>query len=259
MEKYKNKNLPIKERVEDLLSRMTLDEKLEQMHCWGCVYTPEQQLEFMAKGEQRVDTEFYTCRGFTVQQLNEIQRYMVEKTRLGIPAFISTECVHGAPTPYTTIFPTNGCLAASFDLDLAAKAAHIEGKELKMLGFNRVYSPNVDLLRDGSIIGDINSVVLRDREMLAEEGIIFVNIAVDTSLRVVLGGPEIESRGFMKDDSEYLEEMKKIVLENTYIYLNKRNLDLSKASEYLRDNLNKYIYKETRKRPLIIPSIIDVK
>lgn len=149
MEKYKNKNLPIKERVEDLLSRMTLDEKLEQMHCWGCVYTPEQQLEFMAKGEQRVDTEFYTCRGFTVQQLNEIQRYMVEKTRLGIPAFISTECVHGAPTPYTTIFPTNGCLAASFDLDLAAKAAHIEGKELKMLGFNRVYSPNVDLLRDG--------------------------------------------------------------------------------------------------------------
>lgn len=116
-----------------------------------------------------------------------------------------------------------------------------------------------DLLRDGSIIGDINSVVLRDREMLAEEGIIFVNIAVDTSLRVVLGGPEIESRGFMKDDSEYLEEMKKIVLENTYIYLNKRNLDLSKASEYLRDNLNKYIYKETRKRPLIIPSIIDVK
>ncbi|MFA6852063.1 MAG: glycoside hydrolase family 3 N-terminal domain-containing protein [Bacilli bacterium] len=149
MIKYKNKNLPIEERVEDLLSRMTIDEKLQQMHCFGCVYTTEEELDFIAQGINKVDGEFYTFQGFTVDQLNRIQKFMIEETRLGIPAFISTECVHGAPTPYTTIFPTNGALAATFDLELANKAAHIQGRELKMLGFNRVYSPNVDILRDG--------------------------------------------------------------------------------------------------------------
>ncbi|MCQ3035652.1 MAG: glycoside hydrolase family 3 C-terminal domain-containing protein [Bacilli bacterium] len=147
--KYKDAKCSIPERVEDLLSRMTLDEKLEQMHCFGCVYTPEEELEFIKKGENKIHSEFYTFVSFTIAQLNRIQKFAVEETRLGIPAYIATECVHGAPTPYTTIFPSNGALAATFDLSLAARAARIEGKELKTLGFNRVYSPNVDLLRDG--------------------------------------------------------------------------------------------------------------
>lgn len=147
--KYKDSSLPIKERVEDLLSRMTLDEKLEQMHCFGCIYTADQEIEYIKQDINKVHSEFYTYQGFKAKQLKEIQRFMVERTRLGIPAFISAECIHGGSTPYTTIFPTNGCLGATFDLELANKAAHIQGKELKKLGFNRVYSPNVDLLRDG--------------------------------------------------------------------------------------------------------------
>mgnify|MGYP003310143176 FL=1 len=146
--KYKNKNIPIEERVEDLLSKMSFEEKLQQMHCFGCVHTVDETIESARKGEDVIDTEFYCFKSITAKQVNEIQRFKREKTRLGIPAYISTECVHGAPLPFNTIFPTNGCLAATFDLDLAAKAAHIEGKELKMQGFNRVYSPNVDLLRD---------------------------------------------------------------------------------------------------------------
>ena len=146
--KYKDSKLPIPERVEDLLSRMTLEEKLEQMHCFGCVYTPEQELDFIAKGENKVHSEFYSYLAVSVEQLNNIQKFMVEKTRLGIPAFMSTECVHGAPHPFATIFPTNVDLASTFDLDLAAKAGTIEAKEIKALGFNRVYSPNVDILRD---------------------------------------------------------------------------------------------------------------
>lgn len=149
MNKYKDANYSVEERVEDLLSRMTLDEKLQQMHCYGCIYSPKETLDFIAKGEDRIHSEFYTYLSFRVKELVAIERFTRENTRLGIPAYISTECVHGAPTPYTTIFPSNGCLAATFDLSLAAKAAHIEGRELRQLGFNRVYSPNVDLLRDG--------------------------------------------------------------------------------------------------------------
>ena len=116
-----------------------------------------------------------------------------------------------------------------------------------------------DILKDGSLIGDINSVVLKDRGQLSEEGIIFVSVAVDLTYRVVLGKPEIVSKGFMKNDSEYLEEMKKITLNATYLYLNKRNLDFSRACEDLRAKLNAYIFKATKKHPIIIPSIIDVK
>ena len=140
---YKNKDWPIEKRVEDLLSQMTLDEKLQQMHCFGCVYSAEEVISMFKDGKNGVDTEFYTFKYSTPAILNEIQRGCVETTRLGIPAFISTECVHSAPVPQATIFPTNGCLAATFDLDLARRTALVEGKELKLLGFNRVYSPNV--------------------------------------------------------------------------------------------------------------------
>ncbi len=116
-----------------------------------------------------------------------------------------------------------------------------------------------DILRDGSLIGDINSVVLKDRGQLSEEGIIFVSIAVDTTYRVVLGGPEIVSKGFMKDNNDYLDNMKEICLSNVYRYLNKRNLDLNKACDDLRKKLNDYIYKVCKKHPFIIPSIINIK
>ena len=116
-----------------------------------------------------------------------------------------------------------------------------------------------DILKDGSIIGDINSVVLKDRGNLSEFGIIFVTITVDTSLRIVLGGPDIVSKGFRKDDDWEKEEMKDLVLNYMYRYLNKRNLDLSKASEDLRSKLNDYMYKQTKERPIIIPNIINIK
>lgn len=145
---YKNKNLRIEDRVEDLLSKMSVEEKLQQLHCYGCIYTIDEEMEFIKNNIDKIDTEFYSYKGFSLSQIKAIQKFKRESTRLGIPSFISSECVHGAPLPFTTIFPTNGALAAGFDLSLADRVHHLEGKELKKLGFNRVYSPNVDLLRD---------------------------------------------------------------------------------------------------------------
>lgn len=117
-----------------------------------------------------------------------------------------------------------------------------------------------DVLVDGSIIGDINEVVLKDREVLSEEGIMFVSLSVDLKKRRFLGGPEIVSRGFNAENIEdIIEEMKHITVDTVYSYLNKKNLELNLAIEYLRDKLNSYVYKTTKKRPIIIPSIIDIK
>lgn len=120
--------------------------------------------------------------------------------------------------------------------------------------------PCGDVLVDGSIIGDINEVVLRDREVLSEEGIFFVSVSVDLKKRRFLGGPEVVSKGFNCDIiDEIIEEMKHITLDSMYYYLNKSNLDINYAIENLRDKLNNYVYKKSKKRPIIIPSIIDIK
>ena len=88
----------------------------------------------------------------------------------------------------------------------------------------------------------------------------FVSLSVDLKKRRFLGGPEIVSRGFNAENiEEIIEEMKHITVDTVYSYLNKKNLELNLAIEYLRDKLNSYVYKTTKKRPIIIPSIIDIK
>lgn len=145
---YKNATLPIKERVADLLSRMTLEEKLEQLHCSGCAYSLKEQLAFLDQGTPKVDGEFYSYTSFTLDDLHSLIERTVAAHRLGIPPFVATECEHGGTTPYTTIFPSSGCFGASFDNDLAYRIARLEGHELRAIGFNKVYGPNLDLMRD---------------------------------------------------------------------------------------------------------------
>lgn len=145
---YRDPSLPIEARVADLLSRMSLKEKLEQMHCSGCAYTLAEQLAFFKQGTPKVDGEFYSYTSFHLTDLRELIERSVATNRLGIPPFIATENTHGGTTPYTTIFPTPGCFSASFDDDLAYRIARKEGEELRAIGFNKVYAPNLDLLRD---------------------------------------------------------------------------------------------------------------
>jgi beta-glucosidase len=145
---YRDSSLPIADRVADLLSRMSLEEKLEQMHCSGCAYSLAEQLDFFKKGTPKVDGEFYSYTSFGLTDLHELIEKSVSTSRLGIPPFMATENTHGGTTPYTTIFPTPGCFAASFDDDLVYRVARKEGEELRAIGFNKVYAPNLDLLRD---------------------------------------------------------------------------------------------------------------
>ncbi|MBQ3506187.1 MAG: glycoside hydrolase family 3 C-terminal domain-containing protein [Clostridia bacterium] len=146
--KYKNPNLPVEERVEDLLARMTLDEKMQQLHCTGSLATFDEYYQEMLDGKARMDSSIYTYRNFDPAHINRMQEYCMNETRLGIPLLVAVEGTHGGAVPMMTVFPTTGCISATFDENYAYKMAVAEAKEAKACGFNQMYAPNCDLLRE---------------------------------------------------------------------------------------------------------------
>lgn len=136
------------ERAKDLLSRMSLKEKIEQMNCSGCLFDLDEVLSSYENNVDKVHGEWYWFKSFSLEKLKKMEEECVKRSRLHIPAFVACENVHGGALPYTTIFPSVGCLGASFDLDLAYKVSKIQAKEIRALGFNKVYAPNLDLFRE---------------------------------------------------------------------------------------------------------------
>lgn len=146
--KYKNPELPIEERVEDLISRMTLDEKLQQLHCTGSLSTFDVYYQEMLDGKPRMDSSIYTFKDFDPAQVNRMQEYCMNETRLGIPLIVACESTHGNSAPMMTIFPTAACVSATFNDDYAYKMAVASAKEARACGFTQVYAPNCDLMRE---------------------------------------------------------------------------------------------------------------
>ncbi|MDD4291912.1 MAG: ribonuclease J [Clostridia bacterium] len=124
---------------------------------------------------------------------------------------------------------------------------------------DQVQSGNV--LVDGFGIGDVGNVVLRDRLMLSEDGILLVVIAINASQGIITSGPEIISRGFIytADGSanDIVDEMKQIVL-NTFENLDLTNLNTSQARNLLQKLLRGYLLKKLKRTPMIIPLILVV-
>lgn len=117
-----------------------------------------------------------------------------------------------------------------------------------------------DVLVDGSIIGDINEVVLKDRELLSQDGLVVVAMTIDTLRREILAGPEIVFKGFALLDSldPFIEELKDVAAENTYTFMYKRLIDWNDAKQRLRDKITQLINKKTKKNPIVIITIVDI-
>ena len=116
------------------------------------------------------------------------------------------------------------------------------------------------LLIDGSGVGDIGSVVLRDRKILAEEGLVVVVASVDARGGYVVSGPDIVSRGFVyvKESEELVEEARQIAAATIERSLKKRGDDRAAMKALIKDELARFIYKETKRRPMILTIIMDV-
>ena len=111
-----------------------------------------------------------------------------------------------------------------------------------------------DILIDGKSSGDVGELVLKDRELLADNGIVIVSVTIDKNTKQILAGPEILTRGFIyvKDNIEVIKEATRISIEVIEENTNSRYVDFNKVKMGIRDKLGKYLYKETECKPMIL-------
>jgi beta-glucosidase len=153
--KYKNANLPIEDRVADLLPRMTLEEKIDQIATgWENRMEVSDPTGTYTTDEARKVTlnEWGTEMNLNPRQFailrNGIQKYYREKTRLGIPAMIYSESLHGLMEFGATSFPQTLALASTWDPALVKRVFTAAGDEAGSRGVDQVYSPDLDIARD---------------------------------------------------------------------------------------------------------------
>ena len=120
--------------------------------------------------------------------------------------------------------------------------------------------PVGSILVDGLGVGDVGNVVLRDRQRLAQDGIIVVTVVMDRENNYVVSGPDVLSRGFVyeKESDELIEEERNVVDDALTACLDKGVSDRGKIKSVIRDSLSDYVWKKTKRQPMILPIIMEV-
>lgn len=113
---------------------------------------------------------------------------------------------------------------------------------------------------DGLGVGDVGAVVLRDRKILGEDGIIIVSFVVEQETKQIIGGPNLITRGFVyvKGAEELLNDIKGAIRKILNKQLEKTPIDFSVFKNKIRDDLASFIYKRTRRNPMILPIMMEV-
>lgn len=121
--------------------------------------------------------------------------------------------------------------------------------------------PSGQVLVDGLGVGDVGSVVLRDRKHLAEDGLISVVVTIDKMNRKIVSGPDIISRGFVyvKESGDLMAGARKVVYQVLNNSLKKKNLQFNQMKSDMRDQLRGYLFSKTKRNPMILPIIMEVK
>jgi ribonuclease J len=116
------------------------------------------------------------------------------------------------------------------------------------------------VLVDGLGVGDVGNVVLRDRQHLAEDGILIVVLSLDGATGELLAGPDIVSRGFVyvKESDELLDEARKLIEKAVVTCLKKNITDWGKIKGTIKDTLSDFVWKKTKRRPMILPIIMEI-
>lgn len=116
------------------------------------------------------------------------------------------------------------------------------------------------ILVDGLGVGDVGNIVLRDRQHLAEDGIMIVVMGFDRASNEIVSGPDIVSRGFVyvRESDELMDEARRVVDEAIEKCISRHVTDWGKIKSITKDALSEYIWKKTKRRPMILPIIMDI-
>lgn len=150
MQKYKNPDLPVEERLEDLLGQMSFEEKIDQITC--LVTITEEVPDF----KEYIPNGIGNVGAFTVsdnvegiaEYTRRLQKFLVEGTRLGIPALVHCEASAGAQFTEADVFPSAIAQASTFDTEIVGHMADIIRRQLLYVGFRQALSPVADITRD---------------------------------------------------------------------------------------------------------------
>lgn len=184
---YKNPELSAKERTRDLLARMTLEEKAAQMIC---VWRQKSETLVDEKGEfdpQRAAAAFKDGHGLgqvgrpsdagggrdargMAELTNAIQKFFIEKSRLGIPVIFHEECLHGHAARDATSFPQPIALASTFNTELVEEVYATTAEEARVRGAHQALTPVVDVARDPRW-GRVEETFGEDPHLVAQMGI----------------------------------------------------------------------------------------
>lgn len=117
-----------------------------------------------------------------------------------------------------------------------------------------------NVMIDGLGIGDIGNIVLRDRKVLSEDGIFIVVVTISRKDQKIVSSPQITSRGFVyvKESKDLIKESAKMVSEIVEKHLQSADFEWSKLKQDIRDHLSRYLFEQTKRRPVILPVIMEV-
>ena len=117
-----------------------------------------------------------------------------------------------------------------------------------------------NVLIDGLGVGDVGNIVLRDRRQLSQDGIMIVVVGVDSAANQIISGPDIVSRGFVyvRESEDLMGEAKNVVQAALDKCEERNNTEWSALKTAIRDSLGRFLYEKTRRRPMIIPIIMEV-
>lgn len=117
------------------------------------------------------------------------------------------------------------------------------------------------ILVDGLGVGDVGNIVLRDRQNLAQDGIIIVVLTLERYTNQLLAGPDIVSRGFVyiRESENLMEEAQQVVDDAVYECLDNKVSDWAKIKNVIRDSLGNYLWKKMKRSPMILPIIMEVE
>ena len=138
------------------------------------------------------------------------------------------------------------------------------GRVLEIDGKGARYSGTVpagQVLVDGYGVGDVGNVVLRDRKLLSQDGLIVVVATIDEDSRLLLSGPDIVSRGFVyvRENEELMDEAKKMVQRTLLSLLSAGDLrDRMRLKTRVKEDLSRFLFQKTGRRPMVLPVIMSV-